>query len=112
LVSAHLDRTWTLLTSSFPQTENLHHYNREANNIILTTVYDSGSWIAVAYKESGYPICSTKGGDRTVVDALRNMLKHTSERIALSAFVDEFLNQVDAHETETSAGIEYTVSRA
>jgi hypothetical protein len=64
----------------------------------------------VAYTKSGYPICSTKGDDTTAVAALRNLLKHTSERIALSAFVDEFLNDVQMHDATTSAGIEYIVS--
>jgi hypothetical protein len=64
----------------------------------------------VAYGKSGYPICSTHGRDTTAVAALRNMLKHTSERIALSAFVDEFLNKPEMHDTTTSAGIEYIVS--
>jgi hypothetical protein len=54
-------------------------------------------------------ICSTKGGDDTVLDALRNLLKHISERIGLSAFAD-CLDDVEEHETVTSAGIEYIVS--
>jgi hypothetical protein len=66
----------------------------------------------VVYDKRGYPICSTKGGDDNVMDALRNMLKNTSERTALSAFVDEFLDQAEMHKIETSAGIEYIVSRA
>jgi hypothetical protein len=83
----------------------------EMKDVTLTTVYESGVWIAVVYGRSRDPICSTLGHDTTAVAALRNMLKYTSERIGLGDFIDEYLNKVDYHVNKTSAGTEHIVSR-
>jgi hypothetical protein len=90
--------------------DNVLFLQYSPEDILLTTIYKSQGWIAVVFgKASGRPICSTKGGDDTVLDALRNLLKHISERIDLSTFAD-CLDDVEEHETVTSAGIEYIVS--
>jgi hypothetical protein len=107
-----LIKTWTLLKFFCPQPDNIRHYmpGLEMKDVTLTTVYESGVWIAVIYGRSGEPICSTLGQDTTAVAALRNMLKHTSERVALNGFVDDYLNKVDYHVNKTSAGTEHIVS--
>jgi hypothetical protein len=52
---------------------------------------------------------SSRGGDDTAVDALRNLLKYLSEKIG-DYFVVEYLENVGSHDDKTEAGVDYEQS--
>jgi hypothetical protein len=89
--------------------DNLRQIRYDTKDPTLATAYHSQGWIAIALDKAGYPICSTRGGDETLLDALRNMLIHTSKRIG-TIFVSEFLREFELHAGTTPEGIDYKVS--
>ena len=90
------------------RSDNLRQLKHEEKDPVLTTTCNRHGWTAVVFgKLSGYPIYSTPGGDVTVVDALRALLKHTSEK--LDATFQEF--DREHHEEVTSTGIEFKAVR-
>lgn len=100
---------WTLLTFLVHVSDNLRLLKYETEDPVITTACNPDGWTAVIFiKHSGYPIYSTHGGDPTVVAALRNMLKHTSEKVEDK--FDHFREGDVYHDRETSTGIEFKVS--
>jgi hypothetical protein len=89
------------------RSDNLRQLKHEEKDPVLTTTCNRHGWTAVVFgKLSGYPIYSTRGGDITVVDALRALLKHTSEKLDAT-----FLEFRDHHQEVTSTGIEFKAVR-
>jgi hypothetical protein len=86
--------------------ENLRHIHHDPKDSVIATAYQPEGWIAIAFNKTGQPICSSHGGDETVVDALRNLLKHLSERIG-DYFDVEYLRNAGSHDGKTEAGIDY-----
>jgi hypothetical protein len=102
--SSKHDKTETLLL------DNIRHLQSSDWEPLLTTVHNSRGWMAIIFsKTSGSPICSSKGGDDNVVDALRNLLKHTSERIGSSSFAGLFMEDFGMQLNFTSGGNDYRV---
>lgn len=70
--------------------------------------------MAIVFDQTGYPICSTHGGDddETAVAVLRNMLKHTSQKVS-EHFRNYYVKDNEWEELKsgtTDWGIDYNVS--
>jgi len=79
---------------------------------VLVTCCDAVSrWTAVVYLTSdGRPVHKTNGSYKTVVAALRNMLKYTSKK--MDAYVKINLKGLrTVHDPHVSAGAQYTTKR-
>jgi len=90
--------------------ENLRVIELAATDPILTTCYDpADGWTAVTFNNrGGPPIRSTHGGDKTILAALRNMLKYTSQEV--DARVKYDVDKLELNRKDTWIGFKYTVS--
>jgi len=109
LVSTRL--FWRRILLTWILSDNLRLIEYDTEDPVLATSCDSEGWCAAVFnKDTGYPIYGTRGGDVTVVDSLRSLLKFVSEKV--NDKYEDFRKDPELHNhgRSTDTGIEFDVS--